>query len=108
VHQAPVVLMLMLGVFAGNVVLASLMHWYVAVVETLKLPSPHRWRMAILGSLFNSGPWMLVTAGIFVYYESAVSWARWLGVGALFWFMFMGWVAYSVRLRNRGRRKNAA
>ena len=100
--------MLMVGFFAGNVIAASLVHWFVAVSETLKLPSPHRWRLAILGSFFNSGPWMLVVVGLFVYFESGAPWARWLCAGAFAWVVFVGWTAYSAWARNRKRKENAA
>ncbi len=96
------------GFFAGNIVLAVLWHWIRAALDVHRTGDPgHRWRRVALTSLFNAGPWMLVAAGIFVYYVRDESWAPWFFAGAIAWIAFMAfmvatvwrrvWIDHSVR-----------
>jgi len=97
------------GVVAGNIFVALLSHWASALAEVLRTQSPeHRLRAAVLTSLFNSGPWVLVIAAIFVYYEHSAPWAPWFFGGAVVWVVFMAAVIGATWKRIRSRSKNAA
>ncbi len=97
------------GVVAGNILVAMLSHWGSAVAGVLHTQSPeHRLRAVVLTSLFNSDPWVLVVAAIFVYYEHSAPWAPWFFGGAVVWVLFMAAVIGATCKRIRGRPKNAA
>src|SRR5262245_44469444 len=80
------------GMLASNVILAGLIHWIGAVEEILKSrpsASPTRGLTAQLfvGSLLNSGPWILLVAAYFAFSIRDKSWASSLFAGAAAWLL---------------------
>ena len=87
------------GFVVGNILLAAVVHWMMAVVEIRKLGVPHPWQMVASTSLFNSGPWMLGVAGMFAYYTHSEPWAPWVLGGAVGWFAYFGLLMATARRR---------
>ena|SRR5690349_21566447 len=91
------------GTIAGNVLFSLLGAWYRAILEVTKDGGfRHRWAMVVGVSLFNAGPWALVAAAIFTYYEISAPWAPWFFGGAFVWVMFVLTLASLVAMK-RGR-----
>src|SRR5215212_6781248 len=91
------------GILVANVLLTP-SSWVTAIVDIrCTYASGHPWRMMVLTSLFNAGPWALPVAGIFVYYEHAAEWAPWFFGGAALWFLYMGGFLLAAYFRNRGK-----
>jgi hypothetical protein len=78
--------------------------WIALVIDTLKGPTPHPRRMAILISLFHAGPWMLVAVAIFSYFEYSERWARLLGVGIIVWAVFAAYFMLAARANAKKRK----
>src|SRR5262245_18917694 len=90
------------GMLAGNVLVSGISSWVRAIVEVRRTyASGHPWRMVVLTSLFNAGPWILVVAGLFAYYVHAAEWAPWFFGGAIVWVMYLGGLMLIVYTRNR-------
>jgi zinc transporter ZupT len=97
------------GFLAAMVVVTATSNWGRAIVEVRRTYERHPWRMVVLTSLFNSGPWSLIVAGIFVYYEHSAQWAPWFFGGAAVWLLYVGALMLMVLARSRGKGgKNAA
>ena len=100
--DAPVIFWIFGGTLAGNVLMSLLSSWYRAIIEVRRTAgSPNRWPMVLAVSLFNAGPWALVGAAIFTYYEISAPWAPWFFGGALVW------IALVVALATIGRKRHA-
>ena len=98
------------GMLSANVLIAMMSTWVRAIVEVRRSSPVHPWRMVIATSLFNAGPWALVVAGIFIFYESSAPWILWFVGGAVAWILYMGIVVGSVMWKQRRRKseENAA
>jgi zinc transporter ZupT len=97
------------GFLAANLLLATLSSWGRAIAEVRRTyASVHPWRMVVLTSLFNAGPWLLVVVALFVYYEHSAPWAVWFFGGAAVWLVYVGSLMGVVYARRRGKgNKNA-
>ena len=102
---------LVAGFLAGNLVSTTVGHWIVASAEILH-SSPQGWRMVAAASLFNSGPWLLVVVGVVAYYVHSEPWAVWFfgGLGGAVFLLGGLMVIFAVKHRNveARRTKNAA
>jgi hypothetical protein len=99
------------GFLAGHVLVALVSTWIRAVIEVLRgRELSHSWGIVVASSLFNAGPWALLAAGIFTYYEISEAWAPWFFGSAAAWMLFMGIVAVRIATiqKNRKRGANAA
>jgi hypothetical protein len=92
----------MIGFIAGHLLSALLISWGRAVVEVRRVhESSHPGRMVVLTSLFNAGPWALVAAAIFAYYEYSQPWAPWFFGGAFATLLLFGTLAVVTIKRQR-------
>ena len=103
------------GVLASNAVLGGVLHWIHAVVEILKSRADRNGNGAmigqlVVGSLLNTGPWILLIAAYFSFYVSSQSWASSFFVGAVAWLVFVcALVTYFMwKIGRRERAKNVA
>jgi hypothetical protein len=103
------ILLVSWGVILGVTITSMVMRWVLLVAETLKSPTPHPKRTAVLISLFHAGPWTLVVVGLFVYFVHSKAWAQLLGAGMLIWAVIFAVIAYRIRARKQARdAQNAA
>ena len=96
------------GGVAANIVIALVSSWARAIVEIRR--SHSSWRMVAAVSLFNSGPWTLLIAAVFVAFTYSEPWAPWFFGGAAIWFLYIyGLVGFAIwkQKRSLGKR-NAA
>jgi len=100
--------LIIFGMFLGTMLTSMLGRWVLLVRETLRSPTPHPRRMAILVSLFHVGPWILVVFGLFAVFEYSQRWAQLLGVGILVWLIVFAFLLYRMQLRKRDREKGDA
>jgi len=78
------------GMMAGNILVAIVSTWIRAVVEVWRSHERgHAGRMVVLTSLFNAGPWAIVAAVIFAYYEYSEPWFVWFVGGAAVWILLL-------------------
>lgn len=103
------------GVVASNVVLGGVLHWIHAVVEILKSRVNGKGNSAIIGqlvvgSLLNTGPWILLVGAYFSFYVSSQSWASSFFVGAVAWLVFVCVLVtfFMWKIGRRERTKNVA
>ena len=103
---APAIFWIFGGTLAGNVLMSLLGSWFRAIVEVRKTGgSASRWPMVVGVSLFNAGPWALVGAALFTYYEISAPWAPWFFGGALVWIMLLLTIASIGRMKRDTRGK---
>ena len=95
------------GFMAFAIFSATVSSWLRAIVEVKRDHPNHPWRMAALTSLFNAGPWFVVVAGLFLYYERSAPWLPWFIGGAIFQFLYFAALMIYVRKR-ANRKRNAA
>jgi hypothetical protein len=94
------------GFMAFTALAATMSSWLRAIIEVKRDPSNHPWRMVVLISLFNAGPWFLVTAALFLYFERSAPWLPWFVGGAAFQLLFFA--ALMIYARKRANRKRNA
>ena len=64
--------------------------------------------MAVVTSLFNAGPWLLVAAATFIYFEYSEPWLPWVLVGAVLWVSLLCLNGYRVWRRVREKQQENA
>ena len=99
------------GLLGGHVMVSLMTPWVGAIVEVLRGESlRRRWGMVLAVSLFNAGPWAILTAAIFAYYEHSEPWAPWFFGGVAIGIFSIGVLATRAYAagKNRKRGGNAA
>lgn len=83
---AAIVGFLVAGFFVGNLAFASVARWIYVVWEIWRAPrapAEHAgvgWRL-VAGTLFSSGPWILIALAFVAYHVHSEAWAIWLFAG---------------------------
>jgi hypothetical protein len=96
------------GFLAGHVLVALVSTWIRAILEVLRGRELSRsWGIVVASSIFNAGPWALLAAGIFTYYEISAPWAPWFFGSAVAWILFMSIVALRIAAIQRNRKRGA-
>ncbi|HEX4333553.1 MAG TPA: hypothetical protein VH040_15550 [Usitatibacter sp.] len=99
------------GFMAAHILVSFVSTWARAIVEIRRESAPsRRWTMIAFTSLFNAGPWALVAAGIFVYFEYSARWFPWFlaGVATVVLFYAVLFWKYRKLLGRKSEAKNAA
>lgn len=98
------------GFMAGNIAVAGLGRWIVALGEIKRGSDETRGKVlrSFFATLLSSGPWIVVILGGCAYYLRHESWLPWVAAGFCMALVFLGYLFFAARRKRLARAADAS